>query len=54
MKINHFGYAVKNIEESLHDFKLLGYVFDDNEYEDYDRQVKIRFIISGGVLDWSL
>jgi len=49
MKINHFGYAVKNIDKSIKDFVLLGYSIDDTEYEDLNRQVKIRFIEMDGI-----
>lgn len=49
MRINHFGYAVKNIEKSIEDFKLLGYFIENTEYEDVDRQVKIRFIEKDGI-----
>lgn len=49
MKINHFGYAVNNIQKSIGDFKLLGYSIEEIEYKDNDRQVKIRFIEKDGI-----
>ena len=42
MKIDHIGYAVKNIEKSINEFRKLGYVFDD-VIEDNKRNVYICF-----------
>lgn len=42
MKIDHIGYAVKNIEKAVIDFIKLGFVFE-KPVDDYDRNVKIAF-----------
>lgn len=44
MKIHHFGYAVKNIETSMKEFKLLGYEKLGGIYFDENRLVNIQFI----------
>ena len=42
MKIDHIGYAVKNIEKAMIDFIKLGFVFEKS-VDDYDRNVRIAF-----------
>ena len=42
MKIDHIGYAVKNIEKAVVDFTKLGFVFE-KPVDDYDRNVRIVF-----------
>mgnify|MGYP002627500138 FL=1 len=42
MKIDHIGYAVKNIEKAMIDFIKLGFVFE-KPVDDYDRNVRIAF-----------
>ena len=42
MKIDHIGYAVKNIEKAVNDFAKLGFVFE-KPVDDYDRNVRIAF-----------
>ena len=42
MRIDHIGYAVKNIEKARQDFELLGYKFEEL-IEDMDRNVYIQF-----------
>ena len=42
MKIDHIGYAVKNIEKAVIDFTKLGFVFE-SPVEDTDRNVKLAF-----------
>ncbi len=43
MKIDHIGYAVKNIEKACGPLELLGFVFPHPVVEDADRNVSIRF-----------
>lgn len=42
MKIDHIGYAVKNIEKAREAFETLGFVFDAL-YNDTDRNIYIQF-----------
>lgn len=42
MKIDHIGYAVKNIEKARNDFETLGYNFE-KLIEDPDRNIYIQF-----------
>jgi len=44
MKIHHIGYAVKNIEDSLNEFKKLGYKTIENKIVDNQRNVIIQFV----------
>lgn len=46
MKVEHIGYAVKNIEKSMSVFQKMGYVFGE-VIDDTDRNIKIAF----GVMD---
>lgn len=47
MKIEHIGYAVKNIEKAVIDFTKLGFVFE-SPVDDNDRNVKLAFGNNGG------
>jgi len=47
MKIHHIGYAVNNIEDSLNEFKKLGYKCVENKIVDKKRKVIIQFIKNG-------
>ena len=47
MKIHHIGYAVKNIEDSINEFKKLGYITIENKIVDNQRNVIIQFIKNG-------
>ena len=47
MKIHHIGYAVNNIEDSLNEFKKLGYKCVENKIVDKKRKVIIQFIENG-------
>lgn len=42
MKVDHIGYAVKNIEKAKKTMELLGYTFED-VIQDSDRQIDICF-----------
>lgn len=42
MKIDHIGYAVKNIDKAKKSLEAIGYVFDDI-VEDLDRNIYISF-----------
>ena len=42
MRIDHIGYAVKNIEKAQRSMEALGYVFEPL-IEDYDRNIRIAF-----------
>ena len=42
MKIDHIGYAVKNIDKAKKSLEAIGYVFDD-VVEDFDRNIYISF-----------
>lgn len=42
MKIDHIGYAVRNIEKAKASFEVLGYIFEDI-IEDHDRNIYIAF-----------
>ena len=42
MKIDHIGYAVKNIEKAKKSMEVLGYTFDET-VEDRDRNIYIAF-----------
>lgn len=42
MKIDHIGYAVKNIEKAKKAFQAIGYLFEDT-VADPDRKVQIAF-----------
>lgn len=42
MRIDHIGYAVKNIEKALKQMNALGFVFDP-VIEDHDRNIYIAF-----------
>ena len=46
MKIHHFGYLTKSIEDSVKEFLRLGYVTYDRLYLDQARGIKIQFIRS--------
>jgi methylmalonyl-CoA/ethylmalonyl-CoA epimerase len=50
MKIHHIGYAVNNIEDSLNEFKKLGYKCVENKIVDKKRKVIIQFIKNGDYL----
>ena len=50
MKIHHIGYAVKNIEDSINEFKKLGYITIENKIVDNQRNVIIQFIKNGDYL----
>ena len=50
MKIHHIGYAVKNIEDSLNEFKKLGYKTIENKIVDNQRNVMIQFVRNGDYL----
>ena len=50
MKIHHIGYAVKNIEDSLNEFKKLGYKTIENKIVDNQRNVIIQFVKNGDYL----
>ena len=45
MLIDHIGYAVKNIDKAISDFRTLGFVFED-VIDDSDRNVKLCFGIN--------
>lgn len=47
MKVHHIGYAVKNIEDSVEYFKILGYEQVSSVVEDSIRNVKIVFLQNG-------
>ena len=42
MRIDHIGYAVKNIDKAKKSMEILGYTFDDT-VEDKDRNINIAF-----------
>ena len=42
MKIDHIGYAVKNIDKAKKTMEVLGYIFEDT-VEDKDRNIYIAF-----------
>ena len=42
MKIDHIGYAVKQIDRAVESFETLGFIFGEI-VEDIERNVKIRF-----------
>ena len=42
MRIDHIGYAVKNIDKAKKSMEILGYTFDDT-VEDKDRNIYIAF-----------
>ncbi len=42
MKIDHIGYAVKNIDKAKKSLETIGYAFDD-VVEDFDRNIYISF-----------
>ena len=42
MKIDHIGYAVKNIDKAKKSMKVLGYTFEGT-IEDRDRNIYIAF-----------
>ncbi len=42
MRIDHIGYAVKNIEKAVHSMEPIGYTFE-SVIEDRDRNVFLRF-----------
>lgn len=42
MRIDHIGYAVKNIEKARRDFEALGYKFEE-PIQDIDRNIYIQF-----------
>ena len=42
MKIDHIGYAVKNIDEARKNFELLGFAFE-KKIKDIDRCIYIQF-----------
>ncbi len=50
MKIHHIGYAVKKIEDSINEFKKLGYETIGNKIIDNLRNVIIQFIKNGDYL----
>jgi len=50
MKIHHIGYAVKKIEDSINEFKKLGYETIGNKITDNLRNVIIQFIKNGDYL----
>ena len=50
MKIHHIGYAVKNIQDSLNEFKKLGYKTIENKIVDNQRNVIIQFVKNGDYL----
>ena len=45
MIIDHIGYAVKNIDKAMDEFKMFGFVFREI-INDYDRNIKICFGIN--------
>ena len=44
MKLHHIGYAVNDIQESVSQFKLLGYELHSETTDDPERNVKICFM----------
>lgn len=50
MKIHHIGYTVKKIEDSINEFKKLGYRTIGNKVTDNLRKVIIQFIKNGDYL----
>ena len=44
MKLHHIGYAVRDIQESVSQFKLLGFEQHNEITDDTERNVKICFI----------
>tara|TARA_B110000503_G_C7128193_1_gene405640 strand:- start:769 stop:1173 length:405 start_codon:yes stop_codon:yes gene_type:complete len=44
VKIHHFGFLTKSIENSVKEFSLLGYVKFDRLYLDQERGIKIQFV----------
>lgn len=50
MKIHHIGYAVKKIEDSINEFKKIGYGTIGNKITDNLRNVIIQFIKNGDYL----
>ncbi len=51
MQIDHVGYAVYDIEESIKTFMHLGYVTDSPIYDDEERNVRIVFMKIGNTGD---
>ena len=45
MKLDHIGYAVKNMDKALSSFVALGYEVCGDETEDIERKVRIQFLI---------
>ena len=44
MKLHHIGYAVRDIQESVSQFKLLGFESSSEAIDDPERNVKICFM----------
>lgn len=47
MKIHHIGYAVKNLNDSINEFKKLGYQEEGGCVSDPVQKVMIQFMTSG-------
>ncbi|WP_425449708.1 VOC family protein [Dethiothermospora halolimnae] len=47
MKVNHIGYAVYNIEDSIEEFKELGYIENERSVVDKNRDIIIQFMKNG-------
>lgn len=44
MKINHIGYAVPDMQESIETFELLGFSIFKDRVKDFKRDIEIAFI----------
>jgi len=47
MKIDHIGYAVKNIDSAMRQFEKLGYSAVAPKYADQQRQINVAFMRNG-------
>lgn len=50
MKINHIGYAVKNIDFSINEFEKMGYEKYKDKVVDENRKVVIQFMKNNGYM----
>jgi methylmalonyl-CoA/ethylmalonyl-CoA epimerase len=48
MKIHHIGYAVKDIDKAINEFRELGYCLKGNIIKDEKRNVLIQFMENNG------
>ncbi len=50
MKVHHFGYLIKNMEQAINSFKELGYTAVSESVYDNNRKINICFLDNNGTM----